>query len=106
MNHFIEVKEIEISEDQELGSIETYPASGFWLVKTKHRSDLRFVDKEEGFNLFICPEQVYKAMGIDTPTLSVGEEITNMSTFINTPSGYVSEEFVLGITKLLLNSKK
>jgi len=106
MNHFIEVKEIEISKDQELGSIETYPASGFWLVKTKHRSDLRFVDKEEGLNLLICPESVYKAMGADTPVLPKQEEIMNMSTFYNVAPGYVSEMFVLDFAKLLLNSKK
>lgn len=106
MNHFIEVKEIEISESQKLSSIEIYPESGFWLVKTKHRSDLRFVDKEEGLNLLICPESVYKAMGADTPVLPKQEEITNLSTFYNIAPGYVSEEFVLGFTKLLLNGKK
>lgn len=106
MNHFIEVKEIEISDIEKAALSESYPKSGFWLVKVKNLSHLRFVDKGENITTPICGEHIYKSMGIDTPVLPRQEEITNMSTFINAPTGYVSEEFVLDFAKLLLNSKK
>lgn len=106
MDHYIKVKEIEIKDPENAGLIECYPESGFWLAKTKRTSDLRFVDKEANLNFCICPEQIYKGMGIDTPVIPEQEGITNLSTFINTPPGYVSEEFVMGFAKMLLNGKR
>lgn len=106
MNHFIEVKEIEFQELAEAGLNDNYPDSGLYLVRTKKSSDLRFIDKSVLSNHCICPESVYKGLGLDTPELPKQEAITNMSTFITTPPGYVSEMFVLDFAKLLLTSKK
>lgn len=106
MNHFIEVKEIEFQDPDEAGLNDNYPDSGLYLVRTKKGSDLRFIDKSISGNHCICPESVYKGLGLDTPGLPKQEEITNMSTFYNVAPGYVSEMFVLDFAKLLLNSKK
>ncbi len=106
MDHFIEVKEIEISNLKSASLVENYPESGFWLVRSEESSDLAFVNKDQSVCFFICPEHIYKSMGIDFPVLPKQEEITNMSTFYNNAPGYVSEEFVKDFAKLLLNSKK
>ncbi|MDQ1855744.1 hypothetical protein [Chryseobacterium sp. WLY505] len=106
MNHFIEVKEIEISDIGKAVLSESYPKSGFWLVKVKNIGHLRFVDKEENITTPICGEHIYKSMGIDFPVLPKQEEITNMSTFYNVAPGYVSEMFVLDFAKLLLSKKQ
>lgn len=101
INHFIEVKEIEIPEMGKTTLIENFPESGFWLVNTKTASNLMFVDKEGDIIIFICPKHVFKAMGIDRRLLPKQEETTN----ITTPPGYVSELFVLDFAKLLLSKK-
>lgn len=106
MNHYVEVKEIEIPEITKSGLSENYPESGFWLVKSKSNSDLVFVNKDQNNCFFICPESVYKSLGIDMPVMPKQEELTNMSTYISTGSGFVSEEFVKDFTKILLMSKK
>lgn len=105
MNHFIEVKEIEIQDHIEAMLNHNYPASGLYLVRTNKSSDLRLIDKSFQNNICICPESAYKSMGLDASVLPKQEEITNMSTFITTPPGYVSEEFVLDFAKLLLSKK-
>jgi hypothetical protein len=107
MNHYVEVKEIEIPELAKAGLSENYPESGFWLVKSKSSSDLAFVDKDRGIHFFICPESHYKGLGLDIPVLPAQqEEITGLSSIINIPPGYVSEYFVMDLAKILLNSKK
>lgn len=103
MNHFIEVKEIDFKSVTEVGSTINYPESGVWKVKTDTSYDLVFIDKENINAFFICPMDIAERLGLFA---SKQNEITNMSTFINTPSGYVSEEFVLGFTKVLLSGKK
>ncbi|MDR4892295.1 MULTISPECIES: hypothetical protein [unclassified Chryseobacterium] len=107
MNHFIEVKEIEISDLDGARVAENYPESGLWIVKTERNSDLIFVNKDQGSCFFICPESIYKSLGLDMPALPTQqEEITDLSSIINIPPGYVSEYFVMDLAKILLNSKK
>ncbi len=104
MNHFIEIKEIEIT-DMKKGS-DQFPESGFFMVKCKNNSDLVLVNKDQDNCFFICPESVYKSLGIDMPVIPKQEEVTNMSTYISTGSGFVSEEFIKDFTKILLRSNK
>ncbi|WP_343680011.1 hypothetical protein [Chryseobacterium arthrosphaerae] len=104
MKQFIEVKEIELnSKDKTLP--EKYSMTGLWIVKTGLIKDLMFVDKVLGIVLFIAPDSVFNTLLVGSPGFQDKGEVTNMSTYINTPSGYVSEEFVLGFTKLLLSRK-
>ncbi|MHA7823680.1 hypothetical protein ACVVIH_13035 [Chryseobacterium arthrosphaerae] len=105
MNHFVEIKEIEIPDVIHVVS-DMFPESGFFMVKCKNHSDLVFVNKDENNCFFICPESIYKSLGIDMPVLPKQEEVTNMSTYISTGSGYVSEDFVITLSKILLNNKK
>ncbi|MGE8528499.1 hypothetical protein [Chryseobacterium rhizosphaerae] len=99
MNDFIEVNEIEIAKISGVGLTENYPESGVYKVKSETTFDLVFVDKTLPNVYFICPMDVVERLGLFA---SKQREATNMSTFINTPYGYVSEDFVLGFAKLLL----
>ncbi|MEG0848524.1 MAG: hypothetical protein RSE50_00675 [Myroides sp.] len=104
MNHFTEVKEISFDTILEAGKNKNYPSSGFFIVRTEHTSDLRFVDKNIEQNICICPESIYDDLEIGIKELP--QQLETIRADVFPPEGFVSESFVLDFSKMLLSQRK
>lgn len=105
---FLEVKEIKFANHEEAQKNKNYPDSGFYIVEIEEmHTDLRFVDRSTSLNLMICPKSVFDGlqfMAVNPDHHKEPEVLTTLETV--PPTGYVSENFILDFTKILLNQKK
>lgn len=102
MDHFIEVKEVYLESGDRIQS-ESYPESGLYISRSEKASDFVFVNKNIGNVLFICPEIEYDRIDL-VARINLDEPYQNQPESA-TPSGFVSEEFVMNFTKLLTGKK-
>lgn len=100
MNHYVEVKDISFDTLIEAAKTENYPNSGFFIVASKHTSDLRFVDKNVDVSYCICPASIYDGLAISIPVLPNQNDLSQK---LEIDPGFVSESFVIDFTKILLN---
>lgn len=104
MKHFVEVKEITFSDYKTSDDNKNYPESGLYLVSVEvaNQSDLRFVNKSYPTNHCICPASIYDGLNLKIEALPK-VETEELKQEIH--SGFVSENFVLEFSKILLNKK-